>query len=272
MRREVLGGCAAGKDEPAARPVSGGRGTQVVARGDSAHVNDAGGPGKRRSEGGHEGACAERSGRVGGARRWMAMTDLGRTALLAAGKATVGLWVWGTRAGEPGLAGAARAEYDDLAGQAGWPSKGNGSMLAMFALPPAAIYRVLLRRGWTQEDAVEALTRAGATLGRRWRTLLRLPVRLEPMRRSIMEERGSFRGPEWEVEYLEVSDQRVAYDVRRCYLLDASAALGAAPATKAFCAVDTGLRENLCPGWRFSRAGTLADGADRCDFRYEKVA
>ncbi len=63
----------------------------------------------------------------------------------------------------------------------------------------------------------------------------------------------------------------MAFEVTRCYALDTFRLLDAAPAAVAVCADDDVVSTGVCPRLRWSRTGTLAAGADRCDFCWEIV-
>jgi hypothetical protein len=80
-----------------------------------------------------------------------------------------------------------------------------------------------------------------------------------------------FPPPAWEATWVERSENRAAFDVTRCYILDSLRVLNAGPVAAAFCAFDAALHEGMCPQLRFSRSGALAMGADRCDFCIEIV-
>lgn len=71
-----------------------------------------------------------------------------------------------------------------------------------------------------------------------------------------------FPAPAWQSTWTERSQHRVAIDVTRCYDLDMLRLLDAAPVAPVLCAGDA----YIIP---WSRTGTLATGAGRCDFCLE---
>lgn len=68
----------------------------------------------------------------------------------------------------------------------------------------------------------------------------------------------------------ECTPNRIAYDVLSCPYQRASARLGAPEICQLFCRNDEVCYGHL-DGIRFARTGTLAKGADRCDFLVERV-
>lgn len=196
--------------------------------------------------------------------------------LLRAGRCSIDLWLHAARLSESGLGSDARVAYDRMAEKAPWPAQqANRAILVFIVLPWAALYTALRERGWTEQEAVETVTRAalaGAALERMATGLL---LRTAPGRRLFMRGVphlvGLFLGPAWELTWVERSENRVAFDITRCYALDALRLLDAAPVAVAVCADDDYVFAHLCPHLRFSRTGTLAMGAPRCDFCWELV-
>jgi hypothetical protein len=195
-----------------------------------------------------------------------------RTPYLLAGRVSLALWVRGVRMTEPGLAQEARAAYDRLAGQVPWPEQLNRVYLAFFVLPMAALYTSLRKRGWTEQEAVDAVQSASTAIAGPLRKALALELRTEGGRRRYLSTVADmFPPPAWEATWVERSENRAAFDVTRCYILDSLRVLNAGPVAAAFCAFDAALHEGMCPQLRFSRSGALAMGADRCDFCIEIV-
>jgi hypothetical protein len=195
-----------------------------------------------------------------------------RTPYLLAGRLSMALWVRGGRMTEPGLASEARAAYDRLAGQLPWPQQMNRVYLAFFVLPMASPYASLRKRGWTEQEAVAAVQSASTAIVGPLRQALALELGTERGRRNYLRTVADmFPPPAWEATWVERSEDRAAFDVTRCYILDSLRGLGASPVAPAFCAFDAALHEGACPQLRFSRSGALAMGADRCDFCIEIV-
>jgi hypothetical protein len=173
---------------------------------------------------------------------------------------------------EPGLATDARAAYDRLAGRLPWPEQINRVYLVFFVLPMAALYTSLRERGWTEQASADAVESASIAIARPLRKALALELRTERGRRGYLSTVADmFPPPAWEATWVERSENRAAFDVTRCYILDSLRLLGAAPVAPAFCAFDAALHEGACPQLRFTRSGALAMGADRCDFCIEIV-
>lgn len=195
-----------------------------------------------------------------------------RAPYLLAGRASLALWVRGGQMTEPGLAPEARAAYDRLAGRLPWPEQMNRAYLAFFVLPMGALYTSLRERGWTEQAAADAVESASIAIARPLRKALALELRTERGRRSYLSTVADmFPPPAWEATWVERSENRAAFDVTRCYVLDSLRLLGAGPVAPAFCAFDAALHEGACPQLRFARSGALAMGADRCDFCIEIV-
>ena len=195
-----------------------------------------------------------------------------RRLLLHAGRASLGLWVRRGRMSEPGFAPEARAAYDRFARELPWPEKMNRAYLVFFVLPMASLYTSLRERGWTEQDAADAVRSASIAIAGPLRRALGLELRTERGRRNYLRTVADmFPSPAWEATWVERSEDRAAFDVTRCYILDSLRLLDAGPVAPAFCAFDAALHEGACPQLRFSRSGALAMGADRCDFCIEIV-
>lgn len=204
------------------------------------------------------------------------LTSQTRWLLLRAGRCSIDVWLCAARLLEPGLGSDARAAYDRMASKAPWPDQqANRAVLVFILLPWAALYTALREHGRTEQEAVDTVTRAalvGAALERMATGLL---LRTTLGRRLFMRELphlvGLFLGPAWEFTWVQRSDNRVAFDITRCYALETLRLLDAAPVAVAVCADDDYVFADLCPHLRFSRTGTLAMGAPRCDFCWELV-
>ncbi len=203
------------------------------------------------------------------------LTSQTRSLVLQSGRRSLGLWVCASRVSEPGLLAAVRRNYGRMAGQVPWPDQQvNRIILSYLLLPIAAVYTALRERGRTEQEAADAVTRAAlALIAGPEGLVLRPLVRTEAGRRLFMREVprivDAMPGPAWAVTWAERSDKRVAFDVTRCYALETLSLLDTAPATAAVCADDDAICSGLCPQIRWSRTGTLATGADRCDFCWE---
>lgn len=170
----------------------------------------------------------------------------------------------------------ARARYWALVECAAWPR--NLVLrwhLAGYLLPGVALYRCLQAAGWPAERAATVI---GAALERD----------TQPRRRRF-ERRGQRRGfftafgllvrgstplvypsPGWRVKWLEISRNRIAFDMTGCYYLDTLDQLGSRELTPVYCRVDDVLNAGISPELTWSRATTMATGGERCDFRFER--
>ena len=173
----------------------------------------------------------------------------------------------------PDAIATAHALYDELAEGVVWPRHVVLRWhLAGYLLPGVAVYRTLQ----TLEPSTLAAQAVGGLLARD-----ALPRRRRLQR--VFRTRGSyalfaaavrllspimFPAPGWRMVWLEVSRDRVAFDIDRCYYLTDLTALDAADLLPHYCHVDDILYDDLSPSIVWARTGTLAAGCDRCDFRY----
>jgi len=172
-----------------------------------------------------------------------------------------------------------RREYEALIPQI--PFIGERSHMLIFLLPTSrwlAVYRALHKRGTTVEDAgrliyemMEAEAKAIPGPVRRLMGWLWFsPLFLRRVRKRAAESQkrqypggyvftyieGNGRDFDWGIDYAECSS---------CKLLKAQNAMELAPHV---CAVDKVSSELL--GWGLTRTMTLAEGFDKCDFRFKK--
>jgi LPXTG-motif cell wall-anchored protein len=75
----------------------------------------------------------------------------------------------------------------------------------------------------------------------------------------------------WDIAYVENSDDKVAFNITRCFYLNTLTAYGAPELTAVFCKGDDMMAECFPPGIRFVRAHTLGRGDALCDFQYCRV-
>jgi hypothetical protein len=172
-----------------------------------------------------------------------------------------------------------RREYEALIPQI--PYIGAKSPMLIFLLPTSrwlAVYRALQKRGTTVEDAgrliyemMEAETKAIPGPVRRlmgWLWFSPLLLRRVTKRAAESQKRqypggyvftyiqGDGRDFDWGIDYFECSS---------CKLLKAQDAMDLAPYV---CAVDKVTSELL--GWGLTRTMSLAEGFEKCDFRFKK--
>jgi hypothetical protein len=145
-------------------------------------------------------------------------------------------------------------------------------------LPGLALYQTLREENDDQEAALAEIDRILAALVERSgrRKLVQIIGRLpDPFAILRIANRWAMKRvypPEgWRFEWVEDSDQCIAYDAHECFYLDVLTAYGAPEVTAHFCAVDDLLFGDL-PGIAWERTQTLSRGDDRCNFRFCRVA
>jgi hypothetical protein len=141
-------------------------------------------------------------------------------------------------------------------------------------LPGLALYQTLREKSDDQETALAEIDRILTAVversGRR-RLVQALGHLPDPFAILRIANRWALKRvypPEgWTFEWVEDSDQSVAYDARQCFYLNVLTAYRASELTAHFCAVDDLLFGNL-PGISWQRTTTLGRGDDRCNFRF----
>lgn len=137
----------------------------------------------------------------------------------------------------------------------------------------AGLYRALLERGLAPGEARQRTARVTWLVYERmaavpWvlaRIMGRNPYRLK--RATDLFRRFPFRAPGYDM--VDVPSERgvVAFDVRRCPVAEYLRAQGLSElCTDAWCSLDVPLAHKW--GAHLERSGTLAQGAERCDFRW----
>jgi len=145
-------------------------------------------------------------------------------------------------------------------------------------LPALALYQVLQIDMGDQAAAlaeVETLLHASAVRSGLRQIIAAVKYVPEPFRllrpvvRAAM--RFGFPAAGWETEWIEDSDQRMAFNIHRCFYLNTLTAYGAPELTRLFCQMDDVVYEALPASIRWERAGTLGRGNEQCDFCYRHV-
>lgn len=151
--------------------------------------------------------------------------------------------------------------------------------LEQHILPGLVLYQVLLAEKGDQAAAlaeVEMLLHAGAVRSSLRKATAALKYLPEPfmlirlVTRAAM--RFGFPASGWETEWIEDSDQRVAFNIHRCFYLNTLTTYGAPELTRLFCRMDDVVYEALPPSIQWERTGTLGRGDEVCDFCYRHVA
>ena len=143
-------------------------------------------------------------------------------------------------------------------------------------LPGVALYQTLLNDEGTRANAMElteiAFTGMGAAGRRRMERLGRLPFFFGLMRvliKPIM--RLNFPPESWRTEWLEVSDNQIAFNLHSCFYLDTLQSYGVPELTAQYCRLDDLTYDGVSPHLRWARTRTLGRGDDCCDFCFEHV-
>lgn len=173
------------------------------------------------------------------------------------------------------LAGKIQARYDQLMAQR--PRFAHPALrdhLEKNLLPGLAIYQVLGEESGDRAAAqaeTEQILAANFIPKRKllWRALGTFPRPFRVLRAAIhWIMQHNFPPEGWQTEWVEDNEERIGFDLTRCFYLDVLTALGAPELTSTFCALDEYDARQMPPGLIFERSGTLGRGQTHCDFRY----
>lgn len=141
-------------------------------------------------------------------------------------------------------------------------------------LPGLALYQALLQENGGDRQAalaeVDEAFRAWVLANNR---LLLAPLKILPkpfwlFKLAFNERMKAFPAEGWYFEYVENSDDRIAFNATRCFYLNTLTAYGAPELTASFCKGDDVQAELFPPSVRFVRSHTLGRGDEVCDFQY----
>ena len=143
-------------------------------------------------------------------------------------------------------------------------------------LPALALYRALLDAGDSQEEALGVVDTILEAETRRLVRIVRLVKYFpEPFKVFGFLQRWVARigfPPEgWDIRYLQDDNQRVAYNIRRCVYVDVLTRFGAPELAPLFCKSDDRMFASMPESIRWQRTGTMANGAEYCDFRWDNL-
>jgi hypothetical protein len=142
-------------------------------------------------------------------------------------------------------------------------------------LPGLALYQTLREDLGDAKAAIaqadELLTSLIDKQSRRYKMLNYFPDAFDAMRRLTPTAMRSFPAEGWDIEWVEVSASRIAFNMHSCFYLDVLTAYGAPELTASFCRLDDVSFENLPPSISWERTQTLARGGTHCDFCWRKV-
>jgi hypothetical protein len=172
------------------------------------------------------------------------------------------------------LAGRAQVRYDELYAQRSQPpNRVLRFHLERSILPGLALYQTLLEEGADRQPAIAEMERLLASvvggLGRLMSLLGRLPQAFSVFRWvEPWVVRLGFPAEGWEMEVVQDGEECVAFNVHRCFYLDALSSYGAPELTTVFCGGDDVVFPLLGPSITWERTMTLGRADDRCDFRW----
>lgn len=144
-------------------------------------------------------------------------------------------------------------------------------------LPGLALYQILLQEySNDQQAALADVDRAfrAQSLAKSRGMVLPLKVLPNPwgvFKLAFNRVMKSYPGEGWDWEYLENSDERIAFNGTRCFYLDTLKNYGAPELTASFCKTDDVMAELFPPPIRFVREHTLGRGDAVCDFQYYHI-
>jgi len=170
-----------------------------------------------------------------------------------------------------------QARYSELLRKrALYPQRALRMHLMKNILPGLALYQILREEGISQDAALEVVDRIFEIRveAKRKRMLWagRFELFYHLMRwstRAMM--RINYPSAGWQVEWLEVSPERVAFNIHRCFYLEALSSYGAAELTSSFCRGDELVYRDVSRHLRFERTQTLGRGDQVCDFRFVRT-
>jgi hypothetical protein len=201
------------------------------------------------------------------------MAELVRGLMTRSGRSSVKSCVRAGDLEEPGLTGDAQTIYNRLVDEVIWPERtADQGYLAVMVLPVTSLYQALRRRGWAQQDAVDAVESAFLATGAPQRSLFKLILGTDLGRRLFLR---SLR-PNWlwltpppsnEWEVTERSRTRVTIEVTRCYRWDAFRLVGTPEVAAVACAFEEHMM-STSPHLRLA-VSSMAAGSDRCRICFE---
>lgn len=173
------------------------------------------------------------------------------------------------------LAARVQARYDELyAHRPRFHHPALRQHLEEGALPALALHQTLREEGDDQEAALAEIDRILTAVversGRRRlvKAMGHLPDPFAVLRIANRWAMKRVYPPEgWRFEWVEDSDQCIAYDAHECFYLNVLTAYGAPELTAHLCTVDDLLFGDL-PGISWERTQTLGRGDDHCNFRF----
>ena len=142
-------------------------------------------------------------------------------------------------------------------------------------LPTVAYYATLRGNGFGQEEAlayVREETKKRAFLNaENNRKLARIPFAYAIYRAGVKKHmQNNFPAEGFGVEWVRNDKSEIHFDMTRCIYRDETVKRGCPELCAVFCESDVIAFGGLAPKIKFERAGTLGEGAARCDFHFKK--
>lgn len=180
---------------------------------------------------------------------------------------------FGEEAGKE-IAGQTEAIYQDLL--CGADDRGSEAIrehLRRKLLPPLAYYKALRARGLGEGEALEYVrreTRKAAQIKRaEMQKLARMPFAYSMYRLGVKKHmQKNFPAAGWQTEWVRCDGREIHFNLRSCLYWETARACGCPELCPVYCENDDISFSGLLPKIRFERAGTLAGGADCCDFHF----
>jgi len=167
-----------------------------------------------------------------------------------------------------------KLQYCELIHERELPSnKALAVHLDQYIFPGLALYKALRAQGMDPERAlslVRASLEAWALRTRRFVEIFgRMPFYFWAMRRFIKKMVVAGFPPEgWRIEWLEVSNERIAFNMKSCFYLETLIEYGAPELAPLYCDVDDMMHESSTTCVKWKRLETIARGDDLCDFQF----
>lgn len=139
--------------------------------------------------------------------------------------------------------------------------------------PAIAYYMTLQNYGYSKEDAynltLKETQKVAHSEKRKNEAIGRLPFAYRIFKlfmKGIMKKMYPTEG--WETEWVKFDNKEIHMNFKRCIYADLTTYYGCPELCTVFCKNDTVAFSGYAPKIHFERSGTLAEGADCCDFHF----
>lgn len=149
--------------------------------------------------------------------------------------------------------------------------------LVQSILPGLALYQELLEEGLEKPDALAAVENVfieSMGISRKpvellGKTPLYFPV-LRALTPRVLE--SSFPEEGFSIDWVENSEESVAFDIKECFYLDTLTTYGSPELTLVYCRLDDVIYDGASASVKWKRTDTLARGNEVCNFRWTRTA